>query len=867
VQGNQQGSVSRIACPDHEQLCQWLYGDLVAANRISLTQHITQCDACSATLDDITDVGDLTSYRNYAANQKSFSRYLDVPFRDGDLGSIGELAVEAVIGTGGMGVVFKGHDVRLDRTVAIKVLLGQEGFTSSSRFEREIKAAAKLRHDHLVGVYSADRTSSGIPFLVMPLIRGESLMARLKDNPLSHKKAVEWIRQIATGLHAAHKSGLVHRDVKPANILLDQDDDRAKLADFGLSKSFADSSLTQVNVLVGTPDYMSPEQIVDPGSCDPKSDVYSLGITLYECLTGTTPFKGKPIQILEQHQHVEPIAPSRIDPSIAKDIENVCLKAIAKSPERRYQTAKDLSDDLQRFLDGKPVIARETNQLEKAWLWIGRNRSLTSLMMLLFVSLLLGTVVSSAMWMQSRKNERVANQRADRLSRQTDEFRSAIDKFYVNVVSDDANGFQLSAEFRNKMIDDMLLYYEFLLLEDSDDQKVVFDICDKVLDTANDLENLQLAVPVSKMIAWNWHKIKPIASREDAGSHELTLAAQIALSASQKTHALSSVERDEFEYATDETLDAEVMLEHARDFSQRAIEIDNNLDARICQTWSLLLEARRIGLKPDADKEKAIAEMQNLVDLLDVFATEDSQHKALYFYRAKGRRLIGQSASPTEAAGLRGESIEIFKQQLAMLSERGDKTIWARRSVSLNRFFQGIAYLRARDPESAFSCLDTAIKEFSEIHAENPTFLIAMADLAEAHWLRCESRWRNGEPENSEATTDYKRSIELFRRLLAIDPNQPSARRRLALIQYSVAKNLVTRDKLPEAVIYFENSVDDYRPLFDLPYKYVAKTWHNHFREHMLVVADDLDAIKESERSFRFRSEAKLLSAPGALIE
>lgn len=866
MKSDQNESDSMTMCPNGQQLQQWLKGELTSNDQDRLSQHITACFSCSATLDDVTDEQELSSYRDYAANQQSFSRHLDLPFRDGDLGSINELAVESVIGTGGMGVVFKGYDVKLERAVAIKVVLGQEGYTSSSRFEREIKAAAKLRHDHLVGVYSADRTPSGIPFLVMPLIHGESLKSWLNNGSLTHKKSVEWIRQIATGLHAAHETGLVHRDVKPANILLDQDDDRAKLADFGLSKSFADTPLTQANVLAGTPPYMSPQQIVDPSSCDPKSDIYSLGITLYECLTGTTPFKGKPIQVLEQHQHTEPIAPSRIDPSIAKDIENVCLKAIAKSPQRRYQTAKDLADDLQRFLDGKPVNARETTQLEKAWLWVGRNRSLASLMMLLFISLLLGTVVSSAMWMQSRQNERVANQRADRLSRQTDKFRDAIDKFYANVVNDDANGFQLSAEFRNRMIDDMLLYYEFLLLEDSGDQEVVFNICDKVLQTANGLENLQLAVPVSKMIAWDWHKIKPIASREDADSRELTLAAQIALSASQKTYALSAVERDEFEYATDETLDAETMLEHARNFSLRAIEIDDNLDARICQTWALLLEARRVD-SSDADKGKTIATMQKLVDLLDVFATEDSQHKDLYFYRAKGRRLIGQRTSPTVAASLRGESIEIFKQQLKMLSDRGDKTIWARRSVSLNRFFQGIAYLGARDAESAFSCLDTAIEEFNEILAEHPTFLISLADLAEAHWLRCESRWRNGDPESAEATADYKRSVELFRRLLAIDPNQPSLRRRLALIQYSVAKHLVAQDNLPEAVVYFENSVDDYRPLFDLPHKYIGKNWHNHFREHMLAVADDLDAIKESERSFRFRSEARLLSAPGALIE
>ena len=343
-------------CPSRNQLITYLSETEVAEETI--VRHVESCRLCQACLDRLTDSAELAFYHQQKRARQDANRHLGPPNRDGDLGSLDGLAIEKQIGSGGMGVVFRGRDEKLGRLVAIKILTRHGSGESAARFEREFRTAAKLEHEHLVGVYSASRTADGIPYIVMPLVEGESLADRIvARQSLPNRDAAELVRQIALGLFAAHSAGVIHRDVKPANILIGQKDHRARLTDFGLVRGNDDATLTAMDILAGTPAYMSPEQIADSRSCDARSDIYSLGITLYECLTGTTPFRGQPIQVLEQHRNVEPISPSRLNPNIPLDLANICLMAIAKEPARRYQNCWLFAEDLQRFLDGRPVVA------------------------------------------------------------------------------------------------------------------------------------------------------------------------------------------------------------------------------------------------------------------------------------------------------------------------------------------------------------------------------------------------------------------------------------------------------------------------------------------------------------------------------
>jgi len=283
--------------------------------------------------------------------------------------------LQALIGEGATGHLFRAMDLGLNRTVAIKVLKPQfvRGSDTWLRFVREARAAAGLRSDHVVTVFDVDEGSAECPpFLAMEFIAGGSLAQRIKAVP--QRLGVEWVLQAARGLAVAHAAGIVHRDVKPSNLLLDEVSGRVKIADFGLARwEDASEQLTATGMLAGTPSYMSPEQINDPSSADALSDLYSLGVVLYEVLTHELPFRGSTRRVLEQVLHDEPVAPRLLNDGVSRDIETVCLKAMSKERGLRYGSLTALADDLQRWLDGLAVVARPIGLLRRTARWIRRN--------------------------------------------------------------------------------------------------------------------------------------------------------------------------------------------------------------------------------------------------------------------------------------------------------------------------------------------------------------------------------------------------------------------------------------------------------------------------------------------------------------
>jgi serine/threonine protein kinase len=407
-----QKPLATAPCPDVETLRSILAGTMTVAEQV--IDHLNGCLACQSRLDSLSDSQTLAEYREHV-RRPAGEHDLEEPLMKGDLGSLDGLAIESEIGRGGMGVVFRARDDKLGRILAVKVLPRGCSADSDFRFERETKAAARINHPHVVPLYFAGRSQHGRPYLVMPLVEGDSLKARLADGPLPSTEAARIVQQVATGLAAAHAADLIHRDVKPANILLEHSTNSAKLTDFGLVRSAGDETLTRANVVCGTPAYMSPEQIADPISHDARGDIYSLGVVLYECLTGTPPFLGMPTEIMDQHRWVEVVPPRRLNRAVPLDMQNICLKALSKSPGQRYQTATEFADDLERFQQGQPVLARETPAWRKARLWAQRNPVLTLALASTVGSLLLGTIVSSMLWLQSAASARQSQELADQL--------------------------------------------------------------------------------------------------------------------------------------------------------------------------------------------------------------------------------------------------------------------------------------------------------------------------------------------------------------------------------------------------------------------------------------------------------------------
>ncbi len=258
---------------------------------------------------------------------------------------------------GGMADVYQGRDTLLNRTVAIKVLHSQfsadEAFVK--RFRREAQAAANLTHPSIVGIYDWGQ-AQGTYFIVMELVDGRSLRDVLKsEGALLPRRATEIAAETAAALSIAHQGGLVHRDVKPGNILLSKDGS-VKVTDFGIARAFDDSAeLTRTGAVIGTATYFSPEQ-AQGATADERSDVYALGVVLYEMLTGRPPFLGdSPMAVAFQHVSTEAPAPSTLNPDVAEDLDRVVAKALRKDPEARYQTAEEMRQDLLSVLAGAPV--------------------------------------------------------------------------------------------------------------------------------------------------------------------------------------------------------------------------------------------------------------------------------------------------------------------------------------------------------------------------------------------------------------------------------------------------------------------------------------------------------------------------------
>ncbi len=284
--------------------------------------------------------------------------------------------VLAVLGHGGMGVVYKARHLRLKRIVAVKMLLAGPHATPQelSRFRLEAEAVAGLSHPNVVQVHDVGELE-GRPFFTMEHVEGGSLAQRLGGRPLPASEAAALVATLASAVRAAHASGIVHRDLKPANVLLTASG-TPKVTDFGLARRLrAASTLTASGARLGTPSYMAPEQV--RGSSDaigPAADVWALGAILYETLTGRPPFLGgSPLATQMQVLSEEPLPPSRRNAAVPRDLETICLTCLRKEPERRYASAEALEEDLQRFQCGEPIAARRTGPLERAAKWVRRR--------------------------------------------------------------------------------------------------------------------------------------------------------------------------------------------------------------------------------------------------------------------------------------------------------------------------------------------------------------------------------------------------------------------------------------------------------------------------------------------------------------
>jgi ABC-type amino acid transport substrate-binding protein/tRNA A-37 threonylcarbamoyl transferase component Bud32 len=313
---------------------------------------------------------------------------------------VGDYELLQEIAQGGMGVIYKARQKSLQRVVAVKMI--RAGQLASSlevqRFRAEAEAAAQLDHPNIVPIYDVGE-QEGQHYFSMKLIEGRSLSPHLERFRADPAAAAALMVPLARAVQYAHDQGILHRDLKPANILLD-DQGQPHITDFGLAKRVAGAEtarLTQTGAILGTPGYMAPEQASGHKELTPAVDVYGLGAILYELLTGRPPFQAAtPMDILTQVVSREPDRPRSINPAVPRDLETICLKALAKEPNRRYPSAGAMAEDLTRFLEGSPIQARPTTGMERTWRWCRRNPVLASMgtVAVVLLAVVLGLLVA-----------------------------------------------------------------------------------------------------------------------------------------------------------------------------------------------------------------------------------------------------------------------------------------------------------------------------------------------------------------------------------------------------------------------------------------------------------------------------------------
>jgi serine/threonine protein kinase/tetratricopeptide (TPR) repeat protein len=393
---------------------------------------------------------------------------------------VADYDILAEVGRGGMGVVYKARHRSLNRLAALKMVLAAE-FASpvqELRFRLEAELAARVQHPNIVQVYEIG-SYEGRPFLAMEWVEGGSLANRLDGKPWPPGEAASLIETLARAIDVAHGEGVVHRDLKPANVLLTEDG-MPKVTDFGLAKKLDEDGQTPSGSVLGTPAYMAPEQASGKRALvGPAADIYALGVVLYQLLTGRLPFQRySTMELLRAVTSDEPTRPRRLQPRLPRDLEAITLHCLEKEPVRRYPSALALAEDLQRFREGKQVVARPVSEIERVWRWCRRKPVIAGLLAALVLVVSLGLIgmswayfVAESARQAEKEKRQEADEQRDRAERARDRTRQALDDMTSSVTGDSLTTQKAISDEQKKFLTEVLTYYQEFAGEKADDEK------------------------------------------------------------------------------------------------------------------------------------------------------------------------------------------------------------------------------------------------------------------------------------------------------------------------------------------------------------------------------------------------------------
>jgi serine/threonine protein kinase len=737
-------SIITRKCPDDQKLAE-LLADSV--EDFELIKHIDQCDSCQQKLEHMSDSKVLETYRDSVRKIRELSNCFDAPQEPGTIGTIDGLTIRARLGSGGMGVVYRGYDSYLDRAVAVKVLVRLHSADSAERFVREAKAAAQVDHPHVVPVYSTGRTRDGRPFLVMPLIVGESLKDRLQRGRIPFYETARIIRQVALGLAAVHKCELIHRDVKPANILLDKQDNVARLTDFGLVRTEADGTLTQQDVICGTPEYMSPGQAHAPTIRDQRNDIYSLGVVLYECLTGNKPFRGQPLDVLDQHRYHEPTPPCFLDRKIPRDLETICLKALEKNPPQRYQTATAFADDLQNFLDDKPVSATRTGPLGKLWRWAKRKPTVAISVAMFFALLLASSIVTTILWRNSEHYAKLARERNQSLlaSQETlynnqTRLADALRGVYLPRLAGNHYGMGLPTSVRNRMMIEMVDTWRLLFERGNNSPEEL----ERMIEELTEVGEMALSARMYPRTTQITELSREIADHLLKSKSDHTARVYVLTSKVYRQYGASRF--------NESSTDTSQVFARAMELAEKAMQKTAGSQSSLAQQAMIeKFEIQRsiIRLEENGDQQRRIKQMNALLTEADAaaqnFDGDENDKIAWIELKLQICANLAQMSTGTDEVHYRSLRAEMFGHSLDLYDAYDDRSLRVRRDQAVNKVYWALALEKNDKPNEADRKFEEASVELKQLVMLAPLNSQFRADSFETEVLIAGRQWQKGD--------------------------------------------------------------------------------------------------------------------------